>query len=182
MPNELVPMPSKAEPVPSDDPRYMLVSKSLLVGFTPAEAVVQAGFQLPDYDPMSEDDNQKLTKADIVTINDIVCSPQVTSLTLSLTENKDESQAHALHTEEVRAYLKAVVNTPISLVGKDSPLCQSYEEVDTKFGTTVKVKMVDKLKALDMDNKLSGRYAPTEHNIGPSQSVIDMMNEARSNS
>jgi len=168
---DLVPLP------PTDDPRYMLVAQSLVVGYTPAEAVVQASLPLPDFSPTNQSPDQKLSDDDYDAIRDYVNHPQVKQLTQALLSSNES--AFTLKSEEVRAYLRAVITTPISLVTPESPLCQSYKRQDTKFGETVEVKMPDKLKALDMDNKLQGRYAPQDLSIGPNETLLEMMNEAR---
>lgn len=171
---DLVPLP------PSDDPRYMQVAQALVVGYTPAEAVAQAGLPLPDFDADNNSPNQKLSDDDYDAIRDYVNNPQVKQLTQALLESNES--AFTLKSEEVRAYLRAVLTTPISLVTPESPLCQSYKRQDTKYGETVEVKMPDKLKALDMDNKIQGRYAPQDLNVGPNETLLEMMNEARDNS
>jgi hypothetical protein len=62
---------------------------------------------------------------------------------------------------EKRLFLAAVVRTPIGEVDENSPLCQYFQR--TKAG--LRVTMVDKLRALELDAKLAGEIK------GPSVTV-----------
>jgi hypothetical protein len=57
-----------------------------------------------------------------------------------------------MNKQERRKYLARIVRTPADQIGPDSDLCQGFEE--TPLGP--KVKIPDKLKAIDLDSKLSG--------------------------
>lgn len=60
---------------------------------------------------------------------------------------------------ERKAYLSSVARTPAGQVDKDSPLCQEYsEEVDQSGNVKKKVKMPNKLEAINILSKLSGDY------------------------
>lgn len=55
---------------------------------------------------------------------------------------------------EKREYLARVKRTPIGSIGPDSDLCQSHEV--SMQG--VKIRMCDKLKAVELDAKLAGEF------------------------
>lgn len=63
---------------------------------------------------------------------------------------------------EKRRFLAEIKRTPIGLVDEKSALCQSYEVVvmdggdDKPSGELRKIKMPDKLKAIELDSKLAG--------------------------
>ena len=58
---------------------------------------------------------------------------------------------------EKRAFLARAVRTSVDAVGVGSDLAQEVsEEVDSSGNVKRKVKVVDKLRALELDNKMSG--------------------------
>lgn len=66
-------------------------------------------------------------------------------------------QKDALSYAEKRAFLARSVRTSVSQVTPDSDLAQEFvEEVDAQGNVRRKVKVVDKLKAIELDNKMSG--------------------------
>lgn len=62
------------------------------------------------------------------------------------------AEKDVLSHQEKRAWLAKVVRTPVGEVDQQSPLCQSYKITE---GLT-EYKMVDKLKALELDARLAG--------------------------
>jgi phage terminase small subunit len=63
----------------------------------------------------------------------------------------------ALTFAEKRAFLARAVRTSVDQVGASSDLAQEVvEEVDQEGRVKRKVKVVDKLRALELDNKMSG--------------------------
>lgn len=58
--------------------------------------------------------------------------------------------------EELR-FLTAVVRTPVREVEPGSPLAQEWSEETTDFGGKTRVKMPDKLRALELFAKLTGQ-------------------------
>jgi phage terminase small subunit len=63
----------------------------------------------------------------------------------------------ALSFSEKRAFLARAVRTSVDQVGASSDLAQEVvEEVDTSGNVKRKIKVVDKLRALELDNKMSG--------------------------
>ena len=57
---------------------------------------------------------------------------------------------------EKRAWCAKVLKTPVGQVDENSPLAQEVSYVEGKNGATKKVKMVNKIAALELDNKLAG--------------------------
>ena len=63
----------------------------------------------------------------------------------------------ALSFAEKRAFLARAVRTSVDAVGASSDLAQEVsEEVDASGNVKRKIKVVDKLRALELDNKMSG--------------------------
>lgn len=63
----------------------------------------------------------------------------------------------ALSYAEKRAFLARSVRTSVSQVTPDSDLAQEFvEEVDQSGNVRRKVKMVDKMRCLELDNKMAG--------------------------
>ena len=80
-----------------------------------------------------------------------------------------EAEAKAVLTgKERREFLASVVRTPIGKLDENSPLVQSIERRTTPDGgESVKITMSDKLKAAELDAKLTGELS----NGGTSVSV-----------
>jgi hypothetical protein len=100
----------------------------------------------------------------------------------AVVESKGEAIA-LLTIEEKRRFLAELIRTPIGNIGPESPLCQEFSE-DTVAGGSRgqlrrgnapsgnevaaepilrrKVKMADKLRAIDLDSKLAGHFKPEE--------------------
>jgi phage terminase small subunit len=70
----------------------------------------------------------------------------------------------ALSIEEKRAFLAKAVRSSPAEITPDSPLCQEYrEDVDNQGNVRRQVKLVNKLQAIEIDNKMSGHnYADTQ--------------------
>lgn len=69
---------------------------------------------------------------------------------------KEEAEDVVLTVVEKRMFLARVVRTPAGELTKDSDLCQEWSESSTDVGSSMKVKMPDKLKAIQIDNDLAG--------------------------
>lgn len=69
-----------------------------------------------------------------------------------------------LSIEETRKFLASIVRTPIGEIGPDSPLCAAYSSTKVGGGTRVltRVKCHDKLRAIELDSKLAGHFAPEQ--------------------
>ena len=75
---------------------------------------------------------------------------------------------------ERKAFLSQVARTPAGQVDKDSPLCQEYsEDVDQMGNVKKRVKMPNKLEAVNILSKLSGDYEKgTEQQTNPFQFLV----------
>lgn len=95
---------------------------------------------------------------------------------------------------EKREYLALVLRTPLSKVDPSSVLCQEMtiveaEEMDTpalpgmeqemRVFTTKKIKMVDKLRAIEIDSKLAGDFAEDKNGAVLAGGLADAVAEIR---
>lgn len=67
-----------------------------------------------------------------------------------------DAQKRFLSLDQKREFLALVVNTPADEVDERSPLCQSADFSETPTGSSRKLRMPDKLKALELDARLAG--------------------------
>lgn len=82
-------------------------------------------------------------------------TPRVSSEVERIRER--EFNKTALSYAEKRAFLARSVRTSVSQVTPDSDLAQEFvEEADQSGNVRRKVKVVDKLKAIELDNKMAG--------------------------
>ena len=70
--------------------------------------------------------------------------------------------------EEALRWLAAVIRTSPAEIGKNSPLCQVYEE--TPYGT-IKLRMVDKVLALQQLDRMCAWNSPEQLEIGAGDSL-----------
>lgn len=66
------------------------------------------------------------------------------------------TQKRFLTLDQKREFLALVVNTPADAVDERSPLCQQADFSESPSGTSRKLRMPDKLKALELDARLAG--------------------------
>jgi hypothetical protein len=84
-------------------------------------------------------------------------NPLVSSMIDTLRESSFVKQA--LSIAEKRAFLARAVRTPVRDVNSESDLCQEYKVTTLETGQVVEsVKMVDKLKAIEVDSKIAGDF------------------------
>ena len=76
-----------------------------------------------------------------------------------------ESEKTYLSREEKRQFLADIVRKPVGELNRDSPLCETFEVTSNAQGTREVVKMMSKASAIQIDNKMMGHEAPTEHNV-----------------
>jgi hypothetical protein len=95
-------------------------------------------------------------------------------------------------------YLAAIVRTPIGQIGPDSPLCAEFvqetiaggdrgklrkctaasgNEIGSPLVTRLRVKMPDKLRALELHCKLAGDFEPDKVTVDAGPSVIETIRE-----
>jgi hypothetical protein len=91
--------------------------------------------------------------------------PEIQSEIAALREKADTLAGSAVMTLlERRAFLAAIVRTPVGQVKEDSPLAEEMR-VDAKGGVTVKLPC--KLRALELDAKLAGEVTPEREKDKP---------------
>lgn len=81
---------------------------------------------------------------------------------------------------ERKAYLSSVARTPAGQVDKDSPLCQEYsEDVDQSGNVKKRVKMPNKLEAINILSKLSGDYeTKDDRDTNPFLAIISLFSNS----
>jgi phage terminase small subunit len=87
----------------------------------------------------------------------------------------------ALTYKEKRAFLARAVRTSVSEIGSSSDLAQEMiEEVDAHGNVRRKVKAIDKLRAVEIDNRMSGdNFADREpQNANPFMLIVAMGKDA----
>lgn len=157
-PKKLIPTLPESEA----DPRFTVLAKLLAGDHSPEDAVAIAGFPADEMEPK-----------DIVAL----CTmPIVTKLQEDIAASN--VPIYAITKEQTLAHLRGIVETPLSAITETSPFCQSVQ-YHWKTGTVTKVTSVDKLKALDMSNKLQGFYAPDKLEIDPGDSMLDLISQTR---
>ena len=115
----------------------------------------------------------------------------------SKAEKKAEQSAF-LSIAEKREFLAAVIRTPIGEVGPGSVLCAEYSSETSAGGVQGKlkrgaaaagnektaaalkrtrVKTMDKLRAIELDSKLAGHFAPDELVVETGQKTLESIKE-----
>ena len=81
---------------------------------------------------------------------------------------------------ERKAYLSSVARTPAGQVDKDSPLCQEYsEDIDQSGNVKKRVKMPNKLEAINILSKLSGDYETRDdRDTNPFLAIISLFSNS----
>ena len=170
----------KAFLLPPDDVRYAEVARLLAVGASPIEAVCTLEFDLPSGQKLDKD--YKLTQEDHEFAEAVAAFPAVQELFRAIISTTTEK--FAITIEEKRAFLRAVIMTPLSAITEDSILCSEFEESETyckDLGRPIikrKIKKIDSLRALDMDNKLAGSYSAEKIDVG-AEGLIDVVQRIR---
>lgn len=96
-------------------------------------------------------DSEKAARA---SANRLMNRPEVVAQIRKL-QAKSETES-VMSLEAKRRFLAEIIQTPIEEVTPSSALCQAYSV--NGASKQVSVKMLDKMKALDMDNRLAGHY------------------------
>lgn len=126
--------------------------KARAAGFTHAASYLKAGYN-PSTPELAGKNGFILAK-----------KPHVAAYIQKLRAASFSEQSMSL--AEKRATLGRIVRTSPSEVDASSPLCQSYtHEIGTDGRATKKVLLPDKLKAIDLDNRLSGDYERDRRDI-----------------
>lgn len=151
---------TRSMPESQADPRFNTLAKLLAAGHDPEDAV----------------DIAKFPKMEPAAVADLCSLPIVKELTTAIVESA--TPVYALTKEQTLAHLRAIVETPIEDITPDSPLCQSVQ-YHWKTGAVTRISAIDKLKALDMSNKMQGFYAPEKHEIDPGDKMLDILSQTR---
>jgi hypothetical protein len=86
-----------------------------------------------------------------------VMSRRLTWLALRAEElAKEKAEKAAMSIAEKRIFLARVVRTPAAQITKTDELCQEWAEHVSEHGSITRLKMPDKLKAIQIDNELAG--------------------------
>ena len=117
-----------------------------------------------------------------------------------IAELRKPQTAESLMTKEEKlSFLTSVIRTPVGAIGPDSLLCQEYSEETIGGGergklkrgkaasgnetseptrTRLRVKMMDKLRALELHSKLVGDFEPEKVAFEPGKQLADIMARA----
>ena len=103
------------------------------------------------------------------------CSQHRREIDLYLAEMREEARRlSVLSLAEKRDFLARVVRTPIGQVDEKSDLCQEItDDEDPASGRSKrKIKMPDKLRAIDLDAKLAGELQPETKPVADALTLI----------
>lgn len=138
-------------PTPPTNPRYLLFANELLKGSSQVDAYRTAGFKA------------RSAAAAKVGATKLRKHPEVAAY-LKACRQQAANQA-ALTLAEKRAFLARIVRVPITAIDPDkqanADLIKRYTTHDTAVGTTTSIEKHDPLKAIEIDNKLSGEDPTT---------------------
>ena len=81
--------------------------------------------------------------------------------------------------QEKRSFLASVLRTPISEVSSNSPLCQEYSEESTEHGVKRKIRIPDKLRALELDAKLANEFEQDRVTTNPFLFLVTAFKESQ---
>lgn len=137
------------------DPRHQRVADNHLAGMSNTDAYLKAGYTCKPSSAMHAC-KRVLKRPDVIAYIAAQRQASATSTTLSI--------------QEKREFLARIVRTPItdivipdSNIGhKNTDLLKSYTKNESEMATSTKLDKLDALKAIEIDNKLSGD--DPEHN------------------
>lgn len=95
---------------------------------------------------------------------------------------KREAEALLLTLQEKREVCAAIVRTPLSKIGPDSPLCAEYRErYDAETGALLErvVKKVPTQFGISEDNKMMGDYAAEKVEVSHSHQIAEEIMDKR---
>lgn len=132
-------------PTPPKNPQHLKFADFVLNGDKPAKAYQKAGFQAKTAASRATNAGRLLKNADISAYIHAMQQASTTAKVLTL--------------QQKREFLARVVLTPLLKIdphGADGDLIMKYRNTVTEDGGVVEIVKVDPLKAIEMDNKLSG--------------------------
>ena len=138
--NDAIPLPN--------DPRHQRFADLVLSGETPPEAYRKAGFSATSTQSRAAASCRLLKNVKIATYMAAVRGKAAQGAVLTL--------------QQKREFLCRIVTTPLMSIdpkGKDGDLIRKYKSVQTETGGSEEIEKLDPLKAIDLDNKLTGEDA-----------------------
>lgn len=131
-------------PLPKD-PRHQRFADNLLQGMNNTEAYIAAGFKVSPRVAQANAPRLKKTKP-VKDYLQAVRQASATSTVLSVIEKRE--------------FFARIVRTPITKLSldsdKNSDLIKSYSTNETEGSSSLRLEKLDPLKAIELDNKLSG--------------------------
>lgn len=138
-----------SDPLPTiQDPRHHRFADFVLNGDTPSNAYRKAGYSAKSAQSLATCAKRLLKNVEVATYMAAVRQRAAQGMVLSL--------------QTKREFLCRIVNTPLRSIDpndpnfKDGDLILKYKRVVTESGETEEIVKLDPLKAIDLDNKLSG--------------------------
>jgi hypothetical protein len=133
-------------PIPRND-RHRRFAESILAGMAPIDAYFKAGFKPASRESAGHAARRLMARADVAAYLDFI-------------RRRVALEDAVLSHLEIRRYLARVVRTPIGSIDPDSDatgtLCTQFSESESETGTTRTVRIVDRLKAIELDLRLTG--------------------------
>ncbi|MCF7675527.1 MAG: terminase small subunit [Akkermansiaceae bacterium] len=151
----------KSRPLTSRQQRFC---EFVAAGETQTDAWLRAGYKV-SRNVARRNAAESLTKPDIKA---------------HLAELRAPQTAKAKMTKERKLiFLAEIIRTPIGEIGPDSPLCQEFSEIfSEKGGTSTRIKMPDKLRALELHSKLVGDFEAEKVQV-ESKTLADIEERAK---
>lgn len=131
-------------PVPKD-PRHLAFADFILAGEKPSKAYRDAGFNAKSAATCATNSGRLLKNADITAYLHAM--------------RQQGAKAKVLTLQAKREYLFRLVTTPLMSIdprGPDGDLIAKYKNTITESGGSEEISKYDALKAIDLDNRLSG--------------------------
>jgi phage terminase small subunit len=139
-------MPNKSPDIPvPKDPRHLKFADYVLNGDPPAKAYGKAGYNAKSPQSRATAAGRLLKNVDIARYMEAV--------------RQEAAKGKVLTLQDKREFLARIVMTPLMSIdprGKDGDLIRKYKMTTTEAGGMEEIEKLDPLKAIDLDNKLSG--------------------------
>ena len=131
-------------PLPKD-PRHQRFADNLIAGMSASEAYVAAGFKASKATKGSAAGRLKKSRA-VRDYMDAIRQASAVSTVLSVIEKRE--------------FFARIVRTPITKLDPDNEengdLIKSFAKNESEMGSSIRLEKLDPLKAIELDNKLSG--------------------------
>ncbi|MCW1885529.1 terminase small subunit [Luteolibacter flavescens] len=174
------------KPEPKPNVRRERFCEFIAAGVVPADAWIQAGYKV----------SREVARRNA---HEALSNPDVQAKIAALREPQTKA-AHMTKDEKLR-FLAELIRTPIEQIGPDSPLCVEFSEETVAGGSrgklrrgqapsgnevagpTVlrrKVKMGDKLRAIELHSKLLGHFEPDRVEVDVGEKTLLSIKERAS--